>query len=536
MKKRIYIREWAMMKPTNCASGTDTYYLGIANEIFSLFKKKQGLVLQMFLEEAEVRWLAVFIASYFEDVISQTDIWTAFTKKHMELYGKRLPFFNLEDYYPGEINQQDILFLLWYYLNTVQEESFLSPHNPFFQELAEGIMEILEPEYEYAPENELLKKQYVLQRNEKDFYKVRYFIDTILFKTYLFFPDTGLRLLRQENEILEERDEHAVMYLREMRDDLIHSASTSLLSLKGSEWAAEILGKDHPLAQDVRDLSPRVSGFFLYKDLDETNVCLEHIASSRKFLLLKSSFDYHRELSDPDTVVYLGMVRWKGQWWFSGISFQKEFNAELILDEKNSVRSRMQVNFLEGDQNLIAEVLHKQKKAFLDMNRGSPIAFMLPQEVNSFIHKYQTQYNKSLAHSASEMDEAKQRARNEGFFGNENHGIENDFGEDAQVAICFFNPNSGMEVFMDVESAFPPENNPFFKAEDSKDHIMDVLINPSISKELALYCLELAKDKLPFFREGLGTLILRDSDFLLRFYKKENYHTIPQITLTGKTR
>lgn len=532
--KRIYIKSWLQLKPDNSTSITDTYYLGIANRIYRVLQAEYRLVLNMYLEERELEMLSCFLASYFEDIISQTNIWNSFVKKHNELYGKNLPFYELNDYYEGEINQQDIVFLIWSFMNTVQQETFISPHNAFMFQIADDVMEILEDEYEYAPENEVLKKFYTLSETETDFYKIRNLIDTVLFKTYLFFPDTGLRLIDGETELVEEGGDNLLMYLREMRDDMVHKSRTSLLGLYGKEWAAAIL-REHPLKKDLSAMSPRINGFFLYKGQDQDYVYLEHIASARKFDLLKSSFDSYAELTKTDTIIYLGMVRWKNQWWFSGVSFSKKFDADLILDEKNSIPSRMQVNFLEEDTRLMEDTLRIQQKAFLNFNHGTPIAFLKPDEIDSFINNYQLYYHKELGASKREIKKAQERARKEGFLGGEPKDKENSFGDDFEVATCFFNAKSGIEFAMNVGNAFPVANNPYFEKSKSEDDIMEVLINPKISTELAKYCIEMAKDNLPFFKDGKGALFYDDLDFLMRFWKREDYFTVPNISFTGRS-
>ncbi|MGB3342451.1 MAG: DUF3843 family protein [Aequorivita sp.] len=533
--KRIYIKTWAQLKPYNSTSITDTYYLGIANRIYRVLQTEYDFVLNMYLEKKELEMLSCFLASYFEDIISQTNVWGSFVKKHRELYGKNLPFYELDDYYEEEINLQDIVFLIWYFMNTVQHEMFISPHNTFMFQIADRVMEILEDEYEYAPENRILKNFYTLDETETDYYEIRNFIDTVLFKTYLFFPDTGLKLIWGEAELVEEVDENLLGYLQEMRDDMVHQSHTSLLGLQGKQWAAVILW-EHPLKDDFLAMSPRLNGFFLYKGQDEEYVYLEHIASGRKFELLKCSFNSHEELTETDTIVYLGMVRWKNQWWFSGISFSKEFDADLVLDEKNSISSRMRVNFLEEDADIIEDVLRKQQAAFLNFNKGAPIAFLKPYEIDTFVNEFQLQYQKDLGLSTEEIKNAHERGKKEGFLGGEHNDNKNNFGDDFEVATCFFNPNSGIELAMDVCHAFPVANNPYFEKSKSEDDIMEVLINPEISTELAEYCIELAKDKLPFFKDGKGALFFEDMDFLLRFWKKENYFTKPNISLTGRSK
>jgi hypothetical protein len=97
----------------------------------------------------------------------------------------------------------------------------------------------------------------------------------------------------------------------------------------------------------------------------------------------------------------------------------------------------------------------------------------------------------------------------------------------------FFNPQSGAEVALAVNSAFPDKNNPFFNSNESEDHIMRLLLAEELSKELVMYCIDNYKSALPFFNEYEGEMYLKDIDFLLRFWKKNNYHAKPSVTFTG---
>ena len=131
-------------------------------------------------------------------------------------------------------------FLVWYFINTVNKNILLNPHDPFIQSISEGLVGILETEYEYAPENDLLRETYQIEPTQ-DYYEVRRLLNNILTKTYLFFPDTGFALLRQEAEIIEagRRVEAA---LDDNRDRFIHEVCTSLLALSAKEWACSDFG------------------------------------------------------------------------------------------------------------------------------------------------------------------------------------------------------------------------------------------------------------------------------------------------------
>ena len=98
--------------------------------------------------------------------------------------------------------------------------------------------------------------------------------------------------------------------------------------------------------------------------------------------------------------------------------------------------------------------------------------------------------------------------------------------------LVFFNPGSGVEMAFGISSAFPDPNNPFYDAEMSREDTLSLLFSREFSKELVLYCVEQYGEQLPFFQEDPGRKYLQDLDFLLRFWKVENYHTKPQITFT----
>jgi len=141
----IYLKSWLALKPYEKQAPTDKYYLKICNKVKRVVGK--SLLSSMFLVylsresfSEELNILACFLTSYFEDLISQTNLWLAFIKKHQAMYGKLLPFYNTEAYKEGEINQPNFCFLIWYFLNTIQDENYLEPINKFITDTAQKVM------------------------------------------------------------------------------------------------------------------------------------------------------------------------------------------------------------------------------------------------------------------------------------------------------------------------------------------------------------------------------------------------------------
>lgn len=77
-----------------------------------------------------------------------------------------MPFYELDNYFENEINNQDVYFLIWYFINTIQESKFISPLNDFIFNSGDNIMEIYEREWENAPINEHLQSFYQIKENE----------------------------------------------------------------------------------------------------------------------------------------------------------------------------------------------------------------------------------------------------------------------------------------------------------------------------------------------------------------------------------
>ena len=178
------------------------------------------------------------------------------------------------------------------------------------------------------------------------------------------------------------------------------------------------------------------------------------------------------------------------------------------------------------------DILGGQLKVFKEFNHNQQIAFMDADKIDSFLKDYLEFYNNSLKLSQKEIDEAKQRARKEGFFGSEND--KKNFSDVSESGLVFFNPKSGVEIALAANSAFPMKNNLFYNENESEEHIMRLFFDEELSTELAKYCVDNFKNDLNFFKSGEGRLYLDNLDFLLRFWKRGNYFTKPSITFTGK--
>lgn len=532
--KRIFIKDWLKMKPYHTQKWTDSYYLGLSNKIKTKIRtsKVDDDVFDYF-EEKELDVLSCMIASYLEDLVSDTNIWNTFTSLHKEMYGKRLPFYDETDYYEGEINLQDVCFLLWYTTSIFSDyNEFINPHSEEISMPATAIMEVLEEAWEYAPENEDLKKEYELDKNETDYYISRQLINKLLFNTYLFYPDTGMRFEEEEEDTVDEHrnDVNLQAYLNDLRDGTLHGYFTKLLCLKGKEWAAELLGKDHPRYDDYKNLSSKVFGNFLYKGKDDTYFEVEHIASGRCFKVLLQSYPYVQNLKEIDTILFFGIVQWRGEWWFSGVASIMDYEQEIVDYAKEAIEEKNSVRFLEYQEHDVDVYIKEQLAAFLEFNNGKLYANMTFGELDNFIEKYHNYHNTKISIAKGiekECENKKKLIRTSNFA--------DVFGEERQNEECtvFFNPKSGIELLTELSHLFVTEKVNFKDERDKiymESDIEYLLMDDDFSAEVVLYWIDNHSHFVGFDEFEVGKNWSKDADFLLRFWKDKNYFSKPEIT------
>ena len=95
-KRNIYMQRWLSFHHYSAPQQSDFYYLKLCNEIFSMLEEDDFPDEELSLSEVEKKNLACFITGYFEDVISGPGLWKAFITQVNGLYGRYLPFFDLE--------------------------------------------------------------------------------------------------------------------------------------------------------------------------------------------------------------------------------------------------------------------------------------------------------------------------------------------------------------------------------------------------------------------------------------------------------
>lgn len=151
MQKKIFPQQWLDVHPYEVQQSSDVYYVELANHLYHAAQIND-------IPEQVRKDICVYVATYLEDIVSGLRLWEAFRLMYKQLYGGKLPFYDIEnDYYDDEINYSDVCFLIWNTWQKAQyQHPFINPFNSSIFKLADLLMPLLDSAYQEAPENDIL--------------------------------------------------------------------------------------------------------------------------------------------------------------------------------------------------------------------------------------------------------------------------------------------------------------------------------------------------------------------------------------------
>ena len=333
--KKIYPQKWLELHPYKQTNSVDQYYVGIANEIHK--RLYSSTIADAFEEEENIRYTSLCLAAWFEDVISQTGIWQAFTAECRKRYGAYLPFYPIKgDYFPDEINLEDIRFLLWHHIQYLcRGISAINPENPGIEQTAQEIYGLLAEEYETAPENERMQKfLYHSAMGEEDFFRYREILDWFHYQCY--FNIENVAQYRDEAERLLDDEK----ITPEMAETLIYATRTSLtfkgrrnlLSLTSPEWLA-LIGKAHPEHQLWGKVKARENSCYLLEKEDDEFLYVKDLCSEDEgeFKITKKSLNLSaiRSREAGKSTLICELIYFGNAWWQCGMLLENKYDQKM---------------------------------------------------------------------------------------------------------------------------------------------------------------------------------------------------------------
>ncbi|MDR1984245.1 MAG: DUF3843 family protein [Prevotellaceae bacterium] len=518
-------KDWQLFHPISSISAADVYYVNLCNKVLKIIK--QSKIIYLLENKEEVKTLACVLVAYFEDVISETHLFSTFTKKHNEMYSMRLPFYEItEEYYDDEINRPDIAFLIWYYV-ALRDEEYVT--DPFFEEnqsvdaAISAIYDLFDREFENAPINENLKEFLQLPTNP-DVATVREKLEFIALKSYLFqdvfsrFFDNVLEKNELKNTLVKsERDKHL---LYDCRVHFIFNEFMPLLAMRANEYYAEVLGSQHCEYQFIKNISERKTACFILRKIEENGYHLEHIPSKTKIFVSDEFFDFgDNKLIENQTVLNTGIVKWKDDVWQTmGICMLytiDDFEGEKIGSN------------VFDDENKKQEIIKNQQVTFYKLTQNKQIIF------KKGVDEY-ADFNQKLIRmqSRANRQDLNEKDFNELFEKTFRNITESPF--DDECFTIFYNPKSGIELYSPhLTVCINSADNPFY--DGSVLDVERLAIDPTISTEFICFLLENELIELgideSYNEKYMFTVIMENLDFLMRFYKKSEYFAKLEVSI-----
>ena len=447
--KKIYPKKWLELHPYKQTNSVDQYYVGIANEIHK--RLYSSTIADAFEEEENIRYTSLCLAAWFEDVISQTGIWQAFTAECRKRYGAYLPFYPIKgDYFPDEINLEDIRFLLWHHIQYLcRGISAINPENPGIEQTAQEIYGLLAEEYETAPENERMQEfLYHSAMGEEDFFRYREILDWFHYQCY--FNIENVAQCRDEAERLLDDEK----ITPEMAETLIYATRTSLtfkgrrnlLSLTSPEWLA-LIGKAHPEHQLWGKVKARENSCYLLEKEDDEFLYVKDLCSEDEgeFKITKKSLNLSaiRSREVGKSTLICELIYFGNAWWQCGMLLENKYDQKMAEYVDDLTKQKEKTN---------------EKAAFHDFIKasgGKSFVFCQSQEeVSDFL----------LNKMGYGLKEALDIPR-----------IHTETG-----AMLMANPHTGLHIQFKLCECIKSPDNPNYNKEEAEKNAIMFIVNPDI--------------------------------------------------------
>ena len=447
--KKIYPKKWLELHPYKQTNSVDQYYVGIANEIHK--RLYSSTIADAFEEEENIRYTSLCLAAWFEDVISQTGIWQAFTAECRKRYGAYLPFYPIKgDYFPDEINLEDIRFLLWHHIQYLcRGISAINPENPGIEQTAQEIYGLLAEEYETAPENERMQKfLYHSAMGEEDFFRYREILDWFHYQCY--FNIENVAQYRDEAERLLDDEK----ITPEMAETLIYATRTSLtfkgrrnlLSLTSPEWLA-LIGKAHPEHQLWGKVKARENRCYLLEKEDDEYLYVKDLCSEdeSEFKITKKSLNLSaiRSREVGKSTLICELIYFGNAWWQCGMLLENKYDQKIAEYVDDLTKQKEKTN---------------EKAAFHDFIKasgGKSFVFCQSQEeISDFL------LNKMEYGLKEDLDIPR---------------IHTETG-----AMLMANPHTGLHIQFKLCECIKSPDNPNYNKEEAEKNAIMFIVNPDI--------------------------------------------------------
>lgn len=237
---RIAALDIANRHPLGLKCQTDSTYARFATELAELLAKQN---IQGF-EGHNVKELAIVLTMYYEDVLSDLGMWYSFTERMHQLYGRYLPFFDVDEkqYYRDEPNNVDIRFLIWLFISRTEPGYIVSPDTLAVEYASEVVGELMDRKFEEMPVNEELKEYFAHPAFENVFTMQRDAQKWFFFTNYLTCNEHAMGITMQQGmRFSRNMNCPPQLALRVSECVAVYENKLQPLALRPNEWLGMLL-------------------------------------------------------------------------------------------------------------------------------------------------------------------------------------------------------------------------------------------------------------------------------------------------------
>ena len=302
--------------PRGMKSSTDMEYARLATEVANAMAKCNVSS----VSADGLRYIALSIALYFEDVVADAGLWRGFTDGMKQRYGSYLPFFPIDEatYMRDEPNIDDVRFLVWYNMLEVHHGRVANPESPVLWKLADAAYAVLDSSFETVSVNDQLKQYLTDAPFADDFYKQRETLKWFSIACHLTNVPAALDRLRQQaQEMLPYFHGNANMSFYFAENMMPFKTPVGPLELLPQEWLAMTLRANGNSEAADKIGNQHFIDYQLYKvanvNDDDSTVTFENAKGETVVISQENLNTPHEEMREG-RVVAACFVEYGGKW------------------------------------------------------------------------------------------------------------------------------------------------------------------------------------------------------------------------------
>lgn len=500
---RIVAMDICQSHPNKKAYNTDAYYAMLANQLLNDFKQ---LRLDFGKQTSPImRYSAVLLANYMEDIVADSGLWRSFSALNQQMFGEAVPMYHdgEAEYFPDEPSFEAVRFIVWHGA-TEMDNIWWNANDESLRKMAIVAFDRLYKTFEQAPVNEELADDItdMLCCAGKDFQKMRTVLMWIFSDCYLTRSFAAEKLIEQRMK--EAEDMHNMMPTASMRMfyAVMHSIfayKVGPLALEPKEYTAALMRTKSMFreAQEITDIEVLPMSYYLYTIEDNGHWLQLHRTNGEKIRVARNEIT----LDDDELRMHDGccaiFVKYLGAWHMNGIMIPVEDMAshwDAFIKEDPDYRK-------EGTRDVTGKMLLKQ-------SGGKEILYF--QDFD----KMKSYLMKNMRYQPEHLDFQKEQDLT------------------GKHPLLFIDKNA-KKFALHFSFAFTPciadPTNPYYDATIARKEAIEMFWNDKgISTETILYLLE--HNYIPdiyndFLLNQESSLEEKQTDahFLLRYMRRENY-------------